>query len=191
MINWCLGEDVDVDTMTVLKDGFHPMSVKGRPNALRLHLTMPGMDRVGRGTIETDWDGKPLCPPLHIRTRPRPTFEAAIEAMIRKWERIVKYVKTGELDRSVRTIVDELVDAKSPTRQEPLEEGEYIAYFIPDIPVEFQTHFIITQVTGTNPLTLANGHHETVFKSGRGHVSRYDPVENRIVFPVVDIRKVQ
>lgn len=193
MINWSLGDNVCVDYTTVLKGGFYPLSVKGRPNAMRLHLGMPGLDRVGRGTIETDWDGEALNPPVQITTKPRATLEAAIEATICKWKRVVKYVQTGDLDKkSVRVAADQLMTVPHPASpQPPLEVGEYIAYLIPGIPAQFQSEFIITQVTDTKPFTLANGHHESVFKTGRGHVSRYDPVANRVVFPVVDIREVK
>ena len=189
MDTWKLGARSDIDRSTILPGGFHPLFVKGQPNSLCLHLTMPGLDRVGRGMIVTDYEGVSI-PPIHITTSPCRTLEAAIETTIRTWERVVKYIETGTPDPSVKHLTDKLSFVDPEPTTSGLEVGEYIAYFLPEVPVCDQAEFIITQVTGVRPFTLANGHEQTVFKDGRGHVARYNPVNNRIVFPAVDIRQV-
>jgi len=71
-----------------------------------------------------------------------------------------------------------------------LEVGEFIAYLMPGIPPSQQDHFTITQVTKVSPLELANGHHQTLFASGQGEISRYDPSSKRVIFPVKNLTDV-
>jgi hypothetical protein len=197
MDTWSLGPHASVDTHTVLPAGFHPLAVRDRCDALRLHLTMPSLDRVGRGTIMTDWDGRPLTTPIPIITKSCETLEAAIGATIRVWHQVVAQGFTGvvmsdaaAVQRIVNQVTYPLLLGDRDREHAPLEAGEYVAYFVPDVPVDEQAEFIITQVTSTNPFTLANGHHKSVFTTGHGHLARYNPSSNRVVFPALHMRDV-
>ena len=82
---------------------------------------------------------------------------------------------------------EEVIDSGQVQIFAPLRVGEHIAYLLPMIPVEEQTRFITTKITGLGEgkecVELENGHHTTMLASGNIHVARYCPTTNRIEFP--------
>jgi len=90
---------------------------------------------------------------------------------------------------------EEVLDAGRVQIVAPLRVGEHIAYFLPMIPVDEQTRFITTKITGLGQgrecVELENGHHTTMLASGNIHVARYCPTTNRIEFPFCPLKDLR
>ena len=171
----------ELNLQVTLPSGFHPLYAQGTPNGVCLH-----MESLDQASIVTKWDGTELNIPIILRG----------SSILDKWSQTVRAIKTGEesgeeLSMMVSLLTHAEIDYK---KEEPeftnLEVGEFIAYLMPGIPPSQQDHFTITQVTKVSPLELANGHHQTLFASGQGEISRYDPSSKRVIFPVKNLTDV-
>jgi hypothetical protein len=173
----------ELNRQVMLPSGFHPLYAKGTPNGVCLH-----MESSDQASIVTKWDGSDMNIPIILKG----------SSILEKWAQAVQAIKMGnmevdteDLNMMVSLLTDADIDYK---KEEPeftrLEVGDFIAYLMPGIPPSQQDHFTITQVTGVSPLELANGHHRTLFASGQGEISRYDPESKRVIFPVKNITDV-
>lgn len=174
-----------IETQT-LPSGFHPLSAKDTPHGARLHLDEPDDDMVVVGWVVTDWEGNRLNPRLPITGSPSDTVGDAVNKVVKIWAGVLRSIRTGT-EHDMPELIRRLTPHTSETAPD-LQPGDYIAYLLPDIPPFIQNKFITTKITGVNPLILANGHHKTIFASGRGEVARFNPESGRVVFPVVKLR---
>jgi hypothetical protein len=171
----------ELNLQVMLPSGFHPLYAQGTPNGVCLHL-----DSLDQGSIVTKWDGSDMNIPIILKG----------SSILEKWSRTVRAIKMGEdsgeeLSMMVSLLTDADIDYKKDESEfTRLEAGDFIAYLMPGIPPSQQDHFTITQVTKVSPLELANGHHQTLFASGQGEISRYDPESKRVIFPVKNITDV-
>jgi hypothetical protein len=180
----------EVDTSRTLASGFKPLHARDTPNGLSLFIDAPDEHLVGTGWIVTGWDGEPLPQRLAIRTLPAHSVGDAVNKVIKLWAGLLQAMRTG-----TQSDLPELIRELSPRAAaldtiDPLRVGEHVAYLLPDIPPFVQANFITTQVVGVHPLQLANNHHQTIFAQGRGEIARYNPLTDRVVFPLVQWRVV-
>jgi hypothetical protein len=171
-----------VDTTRTLSSGFHPMYAKDTPNGACLFLDEPE-DNVAVGWVVTGWDGEVLNPRIPITGPPADTVEDAVNKVIKLWADMLHTMRTGT-PHSMPELIEAMVPARTRSSMSMLRVGDHIAYLLPDIPPFLQEQFVTTKVMGVSPLVLANGHHKTIFASGRGEVARYNPETGRVVFPV-------
>jgi len=172
----------ELDRGVMLPCGAHPMFARGTPNGVCLHLESPDL-----GRIVTKWDGSTLSPPVSLEGPSIPD----------KWSQVVRSIRVGDVDLDdVKLMASIIADVGAPDPSaddddfECLRVGDFVAYMIPDIPPSHQDHFTVTRVTNVSPLELANGHHKTLFSSGKGEVARYNPTTRRVVFPVKNLEDV-
>ena len=170
-----------VDETRTLASGFHPLSAKDTPNGACLILNEP-KDTIATGWVVTDWNGDALTPRVPV-TSEADTVEKAVHAVVKLWADIINSIRTGTA-HDMPELVRALTPRTTPHPMPALQVGEHVAYLLPDIPPFIQDKFVIAKVIGVNPLALANGHHKTIFASGRGEVARYNPTTGRVVFPV-------